>query len=237
MKPPFFRLGRSRLNGIISPPYPEVTLDTFGFPVGGRLAAWQAVSWPRLTKVALLGSKNAFFYAAPMKPPFLWLGRSRLNGMTTPPYPEGTLDTLGFLVGGRLAIRRAVSWPWLHKVALLGSKNATFLARNQFFVVSLKINCYNHNGTHKRQLWLYTLNCHNISKRFAAGCYFERASTNLVDFLDKQIIILVCSWLRRAGNASQGVSIYFIILTFSSSSFCHTRKRLYTVNFVDLSQK
>jgi len=145
-----------------------------------------------------------------MKPPFLWLGRSRLNGMTTPPYPEGTLDTLGFLVGGRLAIRRAVSWPWLHKVALLGSKNATFLARNQFFVVSLKINCSNHNGTHKRQLWLYTLNCHNISKRFAAGCYFERASTNLVDFSDKQIIILVCSWLRRAGNASQGVSIYFI---------------------------
>ena len=25
-----------------------------------------------------------------------------------------------------------------------------------------------------------------------------------------QMIILVCSWLRRAGNASQGVSIYFI---------------------------
>jgi len=39
---------------------------------------------------------------------------------------------------------------------------------------------------------------------------FEGASTNLVDFLDKQIIILVCSWLRLAGNASQGVSIYFI---------------------------
>ena len=27
-----------------------------------------------------------------------------------------------------------------------------------------------------------------------------------------QMIILVCSWLRRAGNASQGVSIYFIII-------------------------
>ena len=61
MKPPFFRLGRSRLNGIISPPYPEVTLDTFSFLVGGRLAAWRAVSWPRLPKVALLGSKNAVF--------------------------------------------------------------------------------------------------------------------------------------------------------------------------------
>ena len=33
-----------------------------------------------------------------------------------------------------------------------------------------------------------------------------------MDFLDKQIIILVCSWLRRAGNASQGVSIYFILM-------------------------
>ena len=65
MKPPFFRLGRSRLNGIISPLYPEVTLDTFGFPVGGRLAAWRAVSWPRLPKVALLGSKNAVFGRKP----------------------------------------------------------------------------------------------------------------------------------------------------------------------------
>ena len=35
---PFFGVRRTRLNGIISPPYPEVTLDTFGFPVGGRLA-------------------------------------------------------------------------------------------------------------------------------------------------------------------------------------------------------
>ena len=29
------------------------------------------------------------------------------------------------------------------------------------------------------------------------------------------MIILVCSWLRRVGNASQGVSIYFIILRYS----------------------
>ena len=62
MKPPFFRLRRSRLNGIISPPYPEVTLDTFGFPVGGRLAARRTVSWPRLPKVALSGPKNAVFW-------------------------------------------------------------------------------------------------------------------------------------------------------------------------------
>ena len=62
IKPPFFRLRRSRLNGIISPPYPEVTLDTFGFPVGGRLAARRTVSWPRLPKVALSGPKNAVFW-------------------------------------------------------------------------------------------------------------------------------------------------------------------------------
>merc|ERR1711947_2871 len=76
MKPPFFRLKRSRLNGIISPPYPEVTLDTFGFPVGGRLAAWRAVSWPRLPKVALLGSKNAVFGP---KPFFLWTAVQRIQ--------------------------------------------------------------------------------------------------------------------------------------------------------------
>merc|ERR1711894_130805 len=94
----------------------------------------------RVRKRMDLGPKNcistknsAFFYATPMKPPFFWLGRSRLNGMTTPPYPEVTLDTFGFPVGARLAARRAVSRLRLPKVALLGPKNAVFLARNQFF--------------------------------------------------------------------------------------------------------
>ena len=40
---PIFWLGRTRLNGIISPPYPEVTLDNFDFPVDGRLASRRAV--------------------------------------------------------------------------------------------------------------------------------------------------------------------------------------------------
>ena len=48
MKPPFFWLGRSRLNGMTTPPYPEVTLDTFGFPVGAKWAAWPAVVWHQL---------------------------------------------------------------------------------------------------------------------------------------------------------------------------------------------
>ena len=35
------------------------------------------------------------------------------------------------------------------------------------------------------------------------------------------MIILVCSWLRRAGNASQGVSIYFIVnkIVFKKSHY------------------
>ena len=69
MKPPFFWLRRTQINWIISPPYPEVTLDIFGFLVGSGLATWQAVSWPQLPKVALLGSKNAVFWS---EINFLW---------------------------------------------------------------------------------------------------------------------------------------------------------------------
>ena len=36
---PIFLLGRIRFNGIISTPYPEVSLDNFGFPVDGRILA------------------------------------------------------------------------------------------------------------------------------------------------------------------------------------------------------
>ena len=55
-------LGQTHRTGLITcPPYPEVTLDTFGFPVDGRLAARRAVSWPRLPKVALFGPKSGFF--------------------------------------------------------------------------------------------------------------------------------------------------------------------------------
>ena len=83
-------------------------------------------------KNCILTKNSAFFYATPMKPPFFWLGRSRLNGMTTPPYPEGTLDTFGFLVGGRLAARRAVSRPRLPKVALFGPKSGFFGQKSIF---------------------------------------------------------------------------------------------------------
>ena len=53
-KSAFFGVGRTRLNGIISPPYPEVTLDNFGFPVGGRLAARRAVFQPPGQNFAIL---------------------------------------------------------------------------------------------------------------------------------------------------------------------------------------
>ena len=51
----------------------------------------------------------AFFYTTPMSTLFFWLGRTRLNGIISPLYPEVTLDNFSFPVGGRLAARRAVS--------------------------------------------------------------------------------------------------------------------------------
>ena len=67
---PLFRLRRTRLNGIITSPCPEVTLDTFGFPVGARSAARRAVFWHRLPKMVLFGAKNAVFFGP--KSIFLW---------------------------------------------------------------------------------------------------------------------------------------------------------------------
>ena len=56
--PNFFGLRQTRLNGVISSSYPEVTLDTFGFPVGARSAARRAIFWPRLPKMALFVANN-----------------------------------------------------------------------------------------------------------------------------------------------------------------------------------
>ena len=50
---PFYGLRDTWLNGIISSPYPKVTLDTFGFLVGARLAARRTIFWPRLPKISL----------------------------------------------------------------------------------------------------------------------------------------------------------------------------------------
>ena len=57
----FFGLKQTRLNGIISSTYPQVTLDTFGFPVDVRSAVQQAVFWPRLPKNGPFWAGNAIF--------------------------------------------------------------------------------------------------------------------------------------------------------------------------------
>ena len=84
LKTHFFGFRQTRLNGIISSSYPEVTLDTFGFPVGARLAAQRADFWPRLPKMALFGPKICFFYATPILPPFLASDRLASMGSYLP---------------------------------------------------------------------------------------------------------------------------------------------------------
>ena len=59
----FFGFRQTWLNGTISFPCPEVTLDTFGFPVGARSATWRAVFWHQLPKMALFGANNALFWS------------------------------------------------------------------------------------------------------------------------------------------------------------------------------
>ena len=73
LKTHFFGFRQTRLNGIISSSYPEVTLDTFGFPVGACLAARRAVFWPRLPKMALFGLKICFFLRYAHITPFFGL--------------------------------------------------------------------------------------------------------------------------------------------------------------------
>ena len=57
-----FGLRWTQLNGIITCPHHEVTLDNFGFLVGAHSTAWWAVIRPYMAKMVLLGAKNAFFW-------------------------------------------------------------------------------------------------------------------------------------------------------------------------------
>ena len=61
LKTHFFGFRQTRLNGIISSSYPEVTLDTFGFPVGACLAARRAVFWPPGRILAILRESTSNF--------------------------------------------------------------------------------------------------------------------------------------------------------------------------------
>ena len=99
--------GQTHRTGLITcPPYPEVTLDTFGFPVDGRLAARRAVSWPRLPKVALFGPKNAVFWP---EINFWWTASKKIVTIMT-----GRLKDNGFaltaLQGGLRGGIRALLW-------------------------------------------------------------------------------------------------------------------------------
>ena len=55
---PIFGVRRIRPNGILSPPYPEVTLDNFGFLVGNCLAAWWAIFQPPCLILAIFGNSG-----------------------------------------------------------------------------------------------------------------------------------------------------------------------------------
>merc|ERR1712077_102219 len=84
---PIFWVGRTRLNGIITPTYPEVTLDNFGFPVGGRLAARWAVFQPPGRNLAIL-SNSHFPREVPL---ILDRGQRNLVGPSGPPKIRPTL--------------------------------------------------------------------------------------------------------------------------------------------------
>ena len=68
----FFGLKQTRLNGIISSPYPQVTLDTFGFPVDVRMATQRPIFWHQLPKMALFWAKNAIFSTLRPYNPLFW---------------------------------------------------------------------------------------------------------------------------------------------------------------------
>ena len=50
------------------------------------------------------------------------------------------------------------------------------------------------------------------------------------------MIILICSWLRRVGNASQGVSIYFFIL-YTAKGKCFIDFKGFTLHYSDAEIK
>ena len=93
-----FGLRQTRLNGIISSPYPKITLDAFGFPVDARLSARQAVFWHQLPKMALFRTKMLFFACYPYITHIFGNRQTQLNGNISSPYPQVTLDAFGFLV-------------------------------------------------------------------------------------------------------------------------------------------
>ena len=114
----FFGVRQTWLNGIISSPYPKVTLDAFGIPVDARLSARLVVFWHQLPKMGLFGLKMLFFLRYAHTTHFFGFRQTRINGIISSPYPKVILHAFGFPVGARLSARQPVFWPRLPKMAL-----------------------------------------------------------------------------------------------------------------------
>ena len=59
---PIFGLRWTQLNGIITCPHHEVTLDNFGFLVGAHSTVWWAVTRPQMAEGAFWGPKMQLFW-------------------------------------------------------------------------------------------------------------------------------------------------------------------------------
>ena len=92
----FFGLRLYQLNGIISSPCSEVTLDTFGFPVGAVRLLSGLFSGTDYPKWPFLDPKSVFLCYAPITH-FFGLKPTQLNGIITSSCPEATPDTFSFL--------------------------------------------------------------------------------------------------------------------------------------------
>ena len=185
---------------MIPSPYPEATLDTFGFPVGGRLAARRPISSPQLPKVTLFGPKMQFFLArnhffcgqpqkncyhydrTPKRQPFCVDRRSgwSLGGRQGPflgqKWPENLIFFLHYTHITHLFWSQTDPTQWDHNIPMSWGNSGYLWFSSRCPIGCLASSCMAPIAKN------YGIANHNISKRFAVGCYFERAPTNLVDF-------------------------------------------------------
>ena len=140
---PIFGVRRIRPNGILSPPYPEVTLDNFGFPAGGRLAARRAVFQPPGRNFAILrkghfprevplildrGQRNL---VGPSGPPIIW--PTLING-PGPGQNYGEMAVNGRFYALPKSGKRAEN-PFFSKVTpKIGQKTDIYLGKGYFFL-------------------------------------------------------------------------------------------------------
>ena len=115
---PISWLERTRLNRIISPPYPEVTLDNFSFPVGGPLASRRAVFRPPGQILAISGQSPIAII-------------STLNFGLWSTKLSGTIQAIKKMThNGNGLVQAGITekWPFLRL-----AEKCFFFAKNQFF--------------------------------------------------------------------------------------------------------